>query len=224
MAINTKQHNIPNIPNIPNILYYVGMISLLIAVCISIPYYVLDYKPSKDYKSNIMTTTCIILNQTYINTYSCYKKFYQCNCNIRFYYPCDILLNQQIQNYCCDPICVSNISLNSLNYILCGFDITFTSIIQNAINITNTFINTCKFDDYNCINYWLNLNKHSFECYYDIRNKDVIMLNEPDYITLKSIGFIFAYIFYSISVLCMILCICYSIYIYIKRSNYREIN
>jgi len=103
--------------------------------------YFIEYKSSQTDKQNLVETICIILNQTYEYKYSCNKKFYQCGCDVRYYYPCEILLNQHIENYCCDPMCYKNTSINSLNYITCGYDTIITSIIKNGYNTEYIEIN-----------------------------------------------------------------------------------
>jgi len=197
-----------------------GIVFLIISICIFFPYYFINYKNSETDKQNLIETTCKILNQTYEYKYSCNKNFYQCNCNVRYYYPCDMLLNQHIQNYCCDPICYKNTSLNSLNYITCGNDTIITSIIQNKNNVTNTFIKTCKFDDKSCVDYWTNLKQNIFECYYESNDKNTILLNKPEFVELYSIGFIFTYICIGISIIFFILGLLY----YKKHSDYMVLN
>ena len=171
-----------------------GILCMIISLCIFFPYYFIDYKSSQTDKENLIDTTCNVLNQTLEYKYSCNKKFYQCNCDVRYYYPCDILLNQHIQNYCCEPVCYKNTSLNSLNYITCGYDTIITSIIQNKNNITNTFVETCKFDDNSCVNYWINLRQNQFTCYYESYDINKIILNKPIFLDFSSVGFIFVYL------------------------------
>ena len=206
--------------NITKIFFSLGLLSFIIAICIYFPYYNINYKNSQINKENLYDSICNVINQTYVYKYSCTKKFYQCNCQTNYYYPCEILLNKYIQNYCCDPVCYKNTSTNSLNYIICGYDTIITSIIENDKNITNVFIDTCKFDDNQCINYWTNLKENKFICYYESTDKNTILLDKPNFIELYSIGFIFAYIFFGFTIIFMI----FGIYYYIKYNNYMKLN
>ena len=206
--------------NITKLLISIGILFLIISLCIFFPYYFINYELSQTDKQNLIDTTCSVLNQSLEYKYSCNKKFYQCNCDVRYYYPCDILLNQHIQNYCCDPVCYKNTSLNSLNYITCGFDTIITSIIQNKNNITNIFVETCNFDDKSCVDYWNNLKKNQFTCYYESYDINKILLDKPDFIELYSIGFIFAYIFIGLAIVFIII----GLIKYKKNSDYTEIN
>ncbi len=115
------------------------------------------------------------------------KTFYQCGCNQMYYYPCDYLQSKYMEGYCCDPICYKNQSLNSVNFITCGYNVIFTSIIKNLENITNTFVRECRFDDQSCQNYWENLKKNPFECFYAKSNPNQILLSKPDFLTLPCI-------------------------------------
>lgn len=197
----------------------IGILCMIISLCIFFPYFI-DYKSSQTDKENLIDTTCNVLNQTLEYKYSCNKKFYQCNCDVWYYYPCDILLNQHIQNYCCEPVCYKNTSLNSLNYITCGYDTIITSIIQNANNITNTFVVTCKFDDKSCVDYWTTLKKNQFTCYYESYDINKIILNKPDFIELDSIGFIFAYVCAGIALISIII----ALIKYKKNNDYILVN
>ena len=224
--INTLRHNLYIIElfyNIMNKLYYFipPILFLLLSITIFFPYYYINYVPSQNNNDHIIETICIVLNQTFTYKYSCYKKFYHCGCNIYYYYPCDYAMNYHIQNYCCDPICTTNITQSSLNYITCGYDTIIETIIENYNNIINTFIVTCKFDDNSCVNYWINLKIKNFTCYYDDRYQQQILLSRPEVIELYSIGFIFTYIFFVLAFITVFI----SIYYYKKENkNYIVLN
>jgi hypothetical protein len=204
----------------------IGFIFLIIGISILIPFQK-KYELSQEDKSNLITTTCKILNQTIDkNNYSCKKKIIGCECNTFYYYPCDILLIKKFEGYCCDPMCYKNISLNQLNYIICGNDLLITSIIQNSNNITNTFIIKCDYDDKNCINKWENSMKNKFECYYYITNPETIILDKPDFIEKNNVAFIFSYIFLFSGCLLIMFITSYLLIRFYegKRYNYVEIN
>jgi hypothetical protein len=198
---------IRNMSGSMQIILFCATIFIISSIAIFLPYYYANYKPSQKDKHNLINSFCNVLNQTYQYKYSCVKKFYQCGCDNRYYYPCDYYITKYIEGYCCDPICYKNTSLNSLNFITCGYDTIITSIIRNTNNITNTFIETCKFNDDSCINYWIGLKQNQFECYYYITDIHKILLSKPDFVELYSVGFIFAYVFAGIGILLMILLI-----------------
>lgn len=189
---------IRNMSSSIQIVLFFGIIFILSSVAIFLPYYFVNYKPSQEDKHNLVNSFCNIINQTYQYQYSCKKTFYQCVCDMRYYYPCDYYMTKNIEGYCCDPICYKNISTNSLNFINCGYNTIITSIIKNTNNITNTFVATCDFNDNSCVNYWIGLKQNQFECYYYTTNINKIILSKPDFVELYSIGFIFAYIFVGI--------------------------
>ena len=201
-------------------LYFISILLMITSIAIYIPYYFIDYKSSQSDKENLVKTTCDVLNQTVQYKYSCTKTFYQCGCNQMYYYPCDYLQSKYMEGYCCDPICYKNKSLNSLNFITCGYNIIFTTIIKNLENVTNIFVTECKFDDQSCQNYWINLKNNPFECFYDKSNPNQILLSKPDFLTLHSIGFIFSYV---ISGLGVIVCLI-GIYVFTYKNDYQIIN
>lgn len=88
------------INNTSKIFYGIGIIWLIISICIFFPYFFINYTNSQYDKRNLIESTCVILNQTYKYEYSCSKNFFQCNCDTLYYYPCDYLLYNHIQNYC----------------------------------------------------------------------------------------------------------------------------
>jgi hypothetical protein len=93
-------------------------------------------------------------------------------------------------------MCGTNISVNSLNFIDCGNAATINTVICNSNNVTDNFIVYCDFNDRSCLNYWTGLyNKRNFPCYYYSDAPDTILLDIPNYITMGSVGFIFAFIF-----------------------------
>jgi len=202
------------------ILYLVAILLLLTSVAIFLPYYFINYKSSQSDKENLISTTCNVINQTISYKYNCVKKFYQCGCNQMYYYPCDYLQSKYMEGYCCDPICSKNQSLNSLNFITCGYNIIFTTIITNLDNVTNVFVAECSFNDNSCENYWQNLKNNPFECFYDKSNPNKILLSKPNYLELYSIGFIFAYVIFGISIITCIV----GIFVYKNRSGYQIIN
>ena len=168
-------------------LFGVGTLFIFISIAIFMPYYFIDYKSSQSDKENLVETTCDVLNQTVQYKYSCTKTFYQCGCNQMYYYPCDYLQSKYMEGYCCDPICSKNKSLNSLNFITCGYNVIFSTIIKNLENVTNTFVTECTFHDQLCQNYWENLKKNPFECFYAKSNPNQILLSKPDFLTLPCI-------------------------------------
>jgi hypothetical protein len=202
-------------------LLFRSILFCIITIAIFIPYYYVNYKSSQDDKDNLRESVCEVKNQTENYKYACQKTFYNCGCQQQLYYPCSYILTNHMHGYCCEPICQTNSSINSLNFVECGYNIIFTTKIENSNNVTNIFNQECKYNDNKCIQYWKNLIINPFECYYLITNPDKILLSKPDFIELYSVGFIFAYICAAFVIIFLIL----SIYFYKKNNNgYEYIN
>lgn len=195
-----------------------GCISLAIGLSVYIPYYKLEYEPSQAKKNMLQTSTCIVTNQT-INFYNaCSLRNIACGCSFRDYYPCDALVKNKVEGYCCDTECprkscsCTNLSQNVLNYNNCGENQEIITVIRNLQNISNTFIINCEFDDNMCINKWIGYKKNVFECYYYSNTNSTIILDKPSFIELDSIGFIFAYIFIGCAMFSIILAVVMNFY------------